>query len=166
MPTTHLHICCLSLLQYIEPQLKNIPVDREKLRRLEVSLNQTLDHLENVFLRHEKFLCGGDISIADLLAICELMQVLRNGRASRSEISVHSPSLINANSYDLFVSPTEFLQFDCVTGIEDIRNCLWIMSKIFFLFLRVLLLNMWATDVCWSYAEFICTAVCLNSRLS
>ncbi|KAK2185917.1 hypothetical protein NP493_217g04018 [Ridgeia piscesae] len=60
--------------KYIEPRLKNIPVDLEKLHRAKVSMDQTLDQLENVFLRRQDYLCGDDISIADVHAICVLMQ--------------------------------------------------------------------------------------------
>lgn len=38
-------------------------------------LDGTLDKLENMFLKRQAFLCGEDISLADLLAACELMQV-------------------------------------------------------------------------------------------
>uniref|UniRef100_A0A8C6PIE4 glutathione transferase n=1 Tax=Nothobranchius furzeri TaxID=105023 RepID=A0A8C6PIE4_NOTFU len=54
---------------------------------LEVALNNalsnlknTLDKLETMFLRRQPFLCGDDITVADLLAICELMQPLGAGR--------------------------------------------------------------------------------------
>lgn len=32
-------------------------------------------HLDQDFLKDKNFLCGGEISIADLLAVCELMQL-------------------------------------------------------------------------------------------
>lgn len=32
-------------------------------------------HLDQYFLKGKNFLCGSDISIADLLAVCELMQL-------------------------------------------------------------------------------------------
>lgn len=46
--------------------------------RLVLALSQladTLDKLESMFLRRQPFLCGDDITVADLLAVCELMQV-------------------------------------------------------------------------------------------
>uniref|UniRef100_A0A8C7LYL6 GST C-terminal domain-containing protein n=1 Tax=Oncorhynchus mykiss TaxID=8022 RepID=A0A8C7LYL6_ONCMY len=38
-------------------------------------LGDTLEKLENMFLKRQPFLCGDDISLANLLAVCELMQV-------------------------------------------------------------------------------------------
>lgn len=32
-------------------------------------------HLDQYFLKDKNFLCGSEISIADLLAVCELMQL-------------------------------------------------------------------------------------------
>lgn len=46
-----------------------------KVERAVTELNGTLDKLESMFLKSQPFLCGDDISLADLLAICELMQV-------------------------------------------------------------------------------------------
>uniref|UniRef100_A0A4W5Q550 Glutathione S-transferase theta 2 n=1 Tax=Hucho hucho TaxID=62062 RepID=A0A4W5Q550_9TELE len=39
----------------------------------------TLEKLENMFLKRQPFLCGDDISLADLLVVCELMQVRSSG---------------------------------------------------------------------------------------
>ena len=67
----------LSPRQFVEPRLKHIPVDAEKLRRLEAQLAASLLLLETAFLPPDAaFLCGASApSIADLLALCELMQV-------------------------------------------------------------------------------------------
>lgn len=45
------------------------------LGRALAQLDDTLDKLESMFLRRQPFLCGDDITVADLLAVCELMQV-------------------------------------------------------------------------------------------
>lgn len=34
-----------------------------------------VQHLDKYFLKDKEFLCGDDISIADILAVCELMQL-------------------------------------------------------------------------------------------
>ncbi|XP_059399578.1 glutathione S-transferase theta-1-like [Carassius carassius] len=52
----------------------------EKLEKALADLDGTLDKLENMFLKNQAFLCGDDISLADLLAVCELMQPLCGGR--------------------------------------------------------------------------------------
>lgn len=50
-------------------------MDEGRLTRALSQLDGTLDNLESMFLRRQPFLCGDDITVADLLAICELMQV-------------------------------------------------------------------------------------------
>lgn len=55
-------------------------VDEGSLNRALSQLDDTLDKLETMFLRRQPFLCGDEITVADLLAICELMQPLGGGR--------------------------------------------------------------------------------------
>lgn len=55
-------------------------VDEERLQGALSELEHTLDKLESMFLRRQPFLCGDDITVADLLAVCELMQPLGGGR--------------------------------------------------------------------------------------
>lgn len=50
-------------------------VDEVRLNRALSQLDDTLDKLESMFLGRKPFLCGDDITVADLLAVCELMQV-------------------------------------------------------------------------------------------
>ena len=62
-------------LQILEPKVKNIPVDCERLRRFQIELERALNRMENNFLQASEYLCGtDDITIADILAACELMQ--------------------------------------------------------------------------------------------
>lgn len=51
------------------------PKNPVKFEKALADLDGTLDMLENMFLKRQAFLCGDDISLADLLAVCELMQV-------------------------------------------------------------------------------------------
>uniref|UniRef100_A0A7N9APK0 glutathione transferase n=1 Tax=Mastacembelus armatus TaxID=205130 RepID=A0A7N9APK0_9TELE len=53
---------------------------QERLIRALSQLDDTLDKLETMFLRRQPFLCGDDVTVADLLAVCELMQPLGGGR--------------------------------------------------------------------------------------
>lgn len=69
------------------------PVDEARLWRALSELDGTLDKLESMFLRRQPFLCGDDITIADLLAVCEIMQVgqqcrLGEGLTERLALSV------------------------------------------------------------------------------
>ena len=42
-------------------------------------MEKTIGYLENVFLKDQLYLCGDDITIADLLGVCELMQPMTAG---------------------------------------------------------------------------------------
>ena len=50
------------------------PIDVDRLKKFEEELAVALDKVENIFLADTPFLCGHDITIGDLLGICELMQ--------------------------------------------------------------------------------------------
>uniref|UniRef100_A0A8C8FDU6 Glutathione transferase n=1 Tax=Oncorhynchus tshawytscha TaxID=74940 RepID=A0A8C8FDU6_ONCTS len=52
-----------------------VPTDPLKVERALADLGDTLEKLENMFLKRQPFLCGDDTSLANLLAVCELMQV-------------------------------------------------------------------------------------------
>uniref|UniRef100_UPI002B4E57E5 glutathione S-transferase theta-1-like n=1 Tax=Lineus longissimus TaxID=88925 RepID=UPI002B4E57E5 len=56
------------------PRLTGRPIDEKKLNSHLKKLDDNLDSLENIFLRDQPFVAGNEISIADLLCICELMQ--------------------------------------------------------------------------------------------
>uniref|UniRef100_A0A8C2D490 Glutathione S-transferase theta 2 n=1 Tax=Cyprinus carpio TaxID=7962 RepID=A0A8C2D490_CYPCA len=56
------------------------PTNPENFEKVLADLDGTLDKLENMFLKNQPFLCGDDISLADLLAVCELMQVRTQSR--------------------------------------------------------------------------------------
>lgn len=70
---------CLTLQPFVSqvllPSQTGSPVDEARLIRAVSQLEDTLDQLESMFLGRQPFLCGDDISVADLLAVCELMQV-------------------------------------------------------------------------------------------
>ncbi|TDH13414.1 hypothetical protein EPR50_G00057180 [Perca flavescens] len=63
-----------------DPAADGLPVDQARLGRALSELEDTLDRLEDMFLRRQPFLCGDDITVADLLAVCELMQPEMSGR--------------------------------------------------------------------------------------
>ncbi len=52
-----------------------LPTNPAKFEKALKELHGTLNILENMFLKRQAFLCSDDISLADLLAVCELMQV-------------------------------------------------------------------------------------------
>ncbi|XP_037536742.1 glutathione S-transferase theta-2 [Nematolebias whitei] len=68
------------ILEVLLPMQFRAQVDEVRLKRALSELEDMLDKLESMFLRRQPFLCGDDITVADLLAVCELMQPLGGGR--------------------------------------------------------------------------------------
>lgn len=66
---------CLRPAQVLLPAQSGSSVDEVRLIHALSQLDDTLDKLESMFLRRQPFLCGDDVTVADLLAVCELMQV-------------------------------------------------------------------------------------------
>ncbi|AWP19537.1 putative glutathione S-transferase theta-1-like [Scophthalmus maximus] len=77
---TRPHSAKVFILEVLLPSQSGSPVDAVHLTRALAQLDDTLDKLESMFLRRQPFLCGDDITVADLLAICELMQPVGGGR--------------------------------------------------------------------------------------
>ncbi|XP_068167515.1 glutathione S-transferase theta-2 [Antennarius striatus] len=77
---TRPHAAKVFILEVLLPAMSGSPVDEGRLNRALSQLDETLDKLETMFLRRQPFLCGDEITVADLLAICELMQPLVAGR--------------------------------------------------------------------------------------
>ncbi|XP_043924611.1 glutathione S-transferase theta-1-like [Protopterus annectens] len=61
-------------------KLTGEPVSEKALSTAVEELEETLCLLEKTFLQEKNFLCSDDITIADVMAICELMQPLGAGR--------------------------------------------------------------------------------------
>ncbi|XP_076010465.1 glutathione S-transferase theta-2 isoform X1 [Genypterus blacodes] len=77
---TRPHSAKVFILEVLIPGQTGSPVDEVRLNRALSQLDDTLDKLESMFLRRQAFLCGDDVSVADLLAVCELMQPVGGGR--------------------------------------------------------------------------------------
>lgn len=77
---TRPHAAKVFILQVLIPAQTRSPVDGPALDRAVSDLERTLDVIESMFLKRQAFLCGSDISIADLLCVCELMQPLGGDR--------------------------------------------------------------------------------------
>ncbi|XP_033992946.1 glutathione S-transferase theta-2 isoform X1 [Trematomus bernacchii] len=71
---TRPHAAKVFLLEVLLPAQTGSPVEEQRLIGALSQLQETLDQLESMFLRRQPFLCGDDITVADLLAVCELMQ--------------------------------------------------------------------------------------------
>ncbi|XP_042277477.1 glutathione S-transferase theta-2 [Thunnus maccoyii] len=77
---TRPHAAKVFILEVLLPAQTGSQVEEGRLIRALSQLDDTLDKLESMFLRRQPFLCGDDITVADLLAVCELMQPLGGAR--------------------------------------------------------------------------------------
>ncbi|KAK5933181.1 hypothetical protein CgunFtcFv8_004827 [Champsocephalus gunnari] len=77
---TRPHAAKVFLLEVLLPAQTGSPVEAQRLVGALSQLQETLDQLESMFLRRQPFLCGDDITVADLLAVCEIMQPEGGGR--------------------------------------------------------------------------------------
>jgi glutathione S-transferase len=59
----------------IIPRVTKKPVNWEKVNMSKKRVSYVVNHLDKTFLKDKAYLCGDEISIADLLCICELMQL-------------------------------------------------------------------------------------------
>ncbi|XP_050435631.1 glutathione S-transferase theta-1-like [Adelges cooleyi] len=67
--------CALYVFQKIfVPIITQKPPNETELTKLEKNVTTTLNLLNNVWLKDKQYLCGNEISIADILAICEIEQ--------------------------------------------------------------------------------------------
>ncbi|XP_069789670.1 glutathione S-transferase theta-1-like [Narcine bancroftii] len=69
----------LFLLKALVPFVPGFLEPEARLREAEDALNQSLDQFDQKFLRDQLYLAGAEISLADVVAIVELMQPLGAG---------------------------------------------------------------------------------------
>jgi len=60
------------LYKVLWPKMNGKPVNEQRIAQQEKQINITLNLIENVWLKDKQFLCGDDISISDIIAICEI----------------------------------------------------------------------------------------------
>ncbi|MBN3296106.1 glutathione S-transferase theta-1 [Amia ocellicauda] len=77
---TRQHAMRVFLSESLLPKLSGEPARPSRLSSALNDLEVTLDLLDSKFLKDKRFLCANDISIADLLAVCELAQPMGGGR--------------------------------------------------------------------------------------
>ncbi|XP_041456399.1 glutathione S-transferase theta-1-like [Lytechinus variegatus] len=73
---------CVALFvaEVLVPAFSGKPMDKEKVKTDAENLKQSLDKIEKGFLKDNNFLCGKEITIADIMAVCEFSQFTVNGR--------------------------------------------------------------------------------------
>ncbi|XP_060814678.1 glutathione S-transferase theta-1-like [Bombus pascuorum] len=72
---TRLNCASYFFMKYMKPLLTGKSMKPESLMQYEKRMMQTLDDLENFWLKDKNFLTGSEISIADILGSCEIEQV-------------------------------------------------------------------------------------------
>ncbi|XP_038053800.1 glutathione S-transferase theta-1-like isoform X2 [Patiria miniata] len=77
---TRMHCATVFIHEVILPRATGTPPDEDELKQHVNTMHTTLTAMEDVFLKDTPYLCGDKISIADLLGICEVEQVVASGR--------------------------------------------------------------------------------------
>ncbi|XP_071481597.1 glutathione S-transferase theta-1-like [Diadema antillarum] len=72
---TRVNVAKVFLKEVIFPRMTGTPADPADLAPDVEKMENTLDQFESYFLQDKPFLCGDDISIADLFAVNEVIQV-------------------------------------------------------------------------------------------
>lgn len=67
-------LICLPF-QLIMPVARNAKIDEKKVQRFKNEIPKVISHIDNYFLGDNKFIAGNEISVADLLGVCELLQL-------------------------------------------------------------------------------------------
>ncbi|XP_061417182.1 glutathione S-transferase theta-3-like [Lethenteron reissneri] len=73
------HAAKVFWLEVLIPIYTREPVEPEKVKEALEDLENTLVAMQRKFLKDQPFLCGQEISVADILALCELMQPVACG---------------------------------------------------------------------------------------
>ncbi|XP_066587112.1 glutathione S-transferase theta-1 [Prorops nasuta] len=71
---TRLHCASYFIVKFLTPKLSGKPPKAEKLAQFENRMSDCLDQIENIWLKERPFLIGDQISVADLVAACEIEQ--------------------------------------------------------------------------------------------
>ena len=63
------------------PIMADKPINKEELEKFWTRMNKTLDQIEHIWLDNGKnqYILGDKISVADIVAVCELEQPLMAG---------------------------------------------------------------------------------------
>lgn len=83
----------LPLMQVLIPLFTGQPLPPEKLQEVMDGLTAALDQFEGLFLQDKPFLVGSEVSLADLVAIVDLMQVTLRALGPRSPPPASDSSL-------------------------------------------------------------------------
>ena len=67
--------------------MNKAPINEKELEKYQTRMKKTLDQIETIWLANgkKKYLCGDKISVADIVAVCELEQPLMAGLDVRTD---------------------------------------------------------------------------------
>ncbi|NP_001090341.1 uncharacterized protein LOC779251 [Xenopus laevis] len=96
----------------VSPTLLGKEAPREKLDAVLADFNTTMKNLEEKFLGNKPFIAGDEISVADLVAIVEIMQVIAGGVnvfEERPKLGAWKQQVVEAVGEDLFQEAHEWI---------------------------------------------------------
>ena len=73
------HHKILLLLQVFKPMIEKKEIDEKAIAAAKANLDKILDTVESYFLGERDWMAGSDMTFADVLAVCDLMQVVSLG---------------------------------------------------------------------------------------
>ncbi|XP_006822345.1 glutathione S-transferase theta-1-like [Saccoglossus kowalevskii] len=71
------------------PRMRGTEINQPRLKKAVAAFDNTMDKIEKIFLKDQKFLCGDDITLADIMAVPEFLQLTASGR----DIAPDSPKI-------------------------------------------------------------------------
>ncbi|XP_068098649.1 glutathione S-transferase theta-3-like [Hyperolius riggenbachi] len=102
---TRYHGCKLFWFKFMAPFLLGRELESKKLEAALAEFNNTMTNVEDHFIRDNPFIAGDKISIADLVAIVEIMQVVGSGVdvfESRPKLAAWKQRVVEAIGEELF----------------------------------------------------------------
>lgn len=61
-------------VQFLRPKMMGMKVNMKKVAEFQGRMETVLDQFETIWLKDRQFIAGNEVTIADLLAACELEQ--------------------------------------------------------------------------------------------
>ena len=77
------------LFKFLSPVIRKEAVEEAKIQENDGELHNSLDFIEKYFLQENSYIAGDDITLSDLLCICEIMQPV----AIRYDVTKGRPKL-------------------------------------------------------------------------
>ncbi|WAR03517.1 GSTT1-like protein [Mya arenaria] len=72
---TRLQAAMVFQQKLILPVARQSKIDQAKVDRFKAELPKVISHIDTYFLKDDKYIGGDEVSVADLLGVCELMQL-------------------------------------------------------------------------------------------